>query len=187
MAENNDRSTPDYFPESEVELIDEIVLSEDILDEAGEVIGEHIETIDLLEVDGQGVVVIDDVTIVNDDEGDMMIDEIVAVLTEDGDVLVDEILTIADAEGDVMVEEHLILADAQGDVVVIDSVTISDGTEPDDRLRAAIFREELDGVELALDRLDAGTYGMCETCGNPIDDALLAEIPQARSCSAHLV
>jgi hypothetical protein len=42
------------------------------------------------------------------------------------------------------------------------------------------------GVERALEQLDAGTYGICESCGNAIEDAVLAATPQARSCSAHL-
>ena len=187
MNTSDEWSAPERFAESEVELIDEIVISDDILDDDGTVIGEHIETIDLLEVDGQGVVVIDDVTVVTDDEGDLMIDETVAVFDEDGDVFIDETVTIVDVEGDVMIEEHMIAADAQGDVVIAESLTVIDGGEADDRQLAARFREELDGVEGALERLDAGTYGLCDTCGNAIDDAVLAENPQARSCSAHLV
>ena len=187
MSNSGEWSAPDRFSDNEVELVDEIVLSEDILDEDGSVIGEHVETIDILEVDGQGVVVIDDVTIVTDDEGDLMIDETVAIFDEDGDVVLDEIITIVDAEGDVMVEEHLIAADSEGNVVIADSITVVDGGELDDRQLAPSLREELDGVELALERLDAGSYGLCDSCGNPIDDSVLAEMPQARSCSAHLV
>ena len=67
MNESGEWSAPERFDGNEVELVDEIVMSEDILDEDGSVIGEHIETIDLLNVDGQGVVMIDDVTIVTDD------------------------------------------------------------------------------------------------------------------------
>ena len=187
MNESGEWSAPERFSDNEVELVDEIVISEDILDEDGAVIGEHIETIDVLEVDGQGVVVIDDITIVTDDEGDLMIDETVAVFDEAGDVVVDETVTIVDAEGDVMVEEHLVAVDAQGDVLLAESITVIDGGELDDRALTAALHEELDGVEKALERLDAGTYGLCDTCGNPIDDAVLAETPQARSCSAHLV
>jgi RNA polymerase-binding transcription factor DksA len=40
----------------------------------------------------------------------------------------------------------------------------------------------LDQVELALTRLDDGTYGRCGSCGSPIDDALLAASPTARDC-----
>ncbi len=42
----------------------------------------------------------------------------------------------------------------------------------------------LDEVELALARLDDGTYGRCETCGAVIDDAVLAADPVVRSCGA---
>lgn len=187
MSESGEWSAPERFSDSEVELVDEIVLAEDILDEDGSVIGEHIETIDVLNVDGQGVVVIDDVTIVTDDEGDLMIDETVAIFDEDGDVIIDETITIVDAEGDVLIEEHVIAADAEGDLLLAESITVVDGGELDDRQLASALREELDGVERALERLDAGTYGLCDTCGNPIDDAVLADTPQARSCSAHLV
>jgi RNA polymerase-binding transcription factor DksA len=40
----------------------------------------------------------------------------------------------------------------------------------------------LNEVEQSLSRLDAGTYGRCEECGEPIDDARLAELPTARTC-----
>ena len=40
----------------------------------------------------------------------------------------------------------------------------------------------LDEVELALARLDDGTYGHCATCGSPIADAELAEDPLMREC-----
>jgi hypothetical protein len=41
----------------------------------------------------------------------------------------------------------------------------------------------LDQVELALSRLDDGTYGLCATCGSAIDDAHLADNPTAQNCS----
>jgi DnaK suppressor protein len=41
---------------------------------------------------------------------------------------------------------------------------------------------ELADVELALRRLDDGTYGTCEACGHPIDDSRLAAKPEARLC-----
>jgi RNA polymerase-binding transcription factor DksA len=40
----------------------------------------------------------------------------------------------------------------------------------------------LDEVEQSLARLDAGSYGRCEECGEPIDDTRLAELPTARRC-----
>ena len=44
--------------------------------------------------------------------------------------------------------------------------------------------ELLDQVELALARLDDGTYGRCDSCRGPIDDADLAVQPLVRGCSA---
>ena len=43
-------------------------------------------------------------------------------------------------------------------------------------------RIELGRVESALRRLDAGTYGACETCGNPIAPERLEAIPWAPTC-----
>jgi DnaK suppressor protein len=40
----------------------------------------------------------------------------------------------------------------------------------------------LDEVELALARLDDGTYGRCEACGALIDDSELAVGPLVREC-----
>ncbi len=40
----------------------------------------------------------------------------------------------------------------------------------------------LDEVELALARLDDGTYGRCEACGEPIADDRLTEHPIVRTC-----
>ena len=41
---------------------------------------------------------------------------------------------------------------------------------------------QLADVERALDRLDAGTYGTCEACGEPIGAARLRARPAARLC-----
>ena len=39
-------------------------------------------------------------------------------------------------------------------------------------------------ADAALARLDAGTYGTCETCGRPVGDARLEARPTARQCIA---
>ncbi len=44
----------------------------------------------------------------------------------------------------------------------------------------------LDEVEEALGRLDDGSYGQCESCGAPIDDALLTTQPVRRECAGCL-
>ena len=47
---------------------------------------------------------------------------------------------------------------------------------------AASLRETLDEVEHALGKLDTGTYGVCEGCGERIDPARLEAKPAARLC-----
>jgi RNA polymerase-binding transcription factor DksA len=41
---------------------------------------------------------------------------------------------------------------------------------------------ELADVAHALERLDQGTYGICEACGQPIGDERLEALPAARFC-----
>ncbi|MEU9790990.1 TraR/DksA C4-type zinc finger protein [Streptomyces sparsogenes] len=43
-------------------------------------------------------------------------------------------------------------------------------------------REMLLQTERALERLDAGTYGLCENCGNPIGKARMQAFPRATLC-----
>jgi RNA polymerase-binding protein DksA len=43
-------------------------------------------------------------------------------------------------------------------------------------------RRHLAEIEAAITRLDNGTYGVCETCGQPIGDARLRARPVARAC-----
>jgi RNA polymerase-binding transcription factor DksA len=47
------------------------------------------------------------------------------------------------------------------------------------------LRESLDEVEAALAKVDAGTYGLCEVCGEPIASARLEAMPAARYCITH--
>jgi RNA polymerase-binding transcription factor DksA len=50
---------------------------------------------------------------------------------------------------------------------------------------AARLRDQLDDVELALRKLDEGTYGRCEVCGREIGEARLEVMPAARFCIDH--
>ncbi len=50
---------------------------------------------------------------------------------------------------------------------------------------AAQLRVELAEVDRALQKLDDGTYGLCETCGEPIAPARLEAMPAARFCIDH--
>lgn len=43
-------------------------------------------------------------------------------------------------------------------------------------------RTQLDEIDAALARVDAGTYGVCERCGQPIPDGRLEARPTATRC-----
>ncbi|WP_329010492.1 TraR/DksA family transcriptional regulator [Streptomyces sp. NBC_01601] len=47
---------------------------------------------------------------------------------------------------------------------------------------AANAREMLTQTARALERMDAGTYGLCENCGNPIGKARMQAFPRATLC-----
>lgn len=44
------------------------------------------------------------------------------------------------------------------------------------------LREQLAAVEHALKKFEDGTYGLCDSCGQPIDPARLEALPQASLC-----
>jgi DnaK suppressor protein len=43
-------------------------------------------------------------------------------------------------------------------------------------------RREVDDIQAALGRIQAGTYGLCESCGQGINEARLKALPMARRC-----
>jgi len=45
-------------------------------------------------------------------------------------------------------------------------------------------RREMAAIQAALARIDAGTYGICDTCGETISAARLTAMPTARRCVA---
>ncbi|HZS43254.1 MAG TPA: TraR/DksA C4-type zinc finger protein [Candidatus Paceibacterota bacterium] len=54
---------------------------------------------------------------------------------------------------------------------------------------AAILRElepQLNDINLALDKIEKGTYGKCEVCQAEIEADRLKANPAARTCKAHL-
>lgn len=60
------------------------------------------------------------------------------------------------------------------------------GTETFERAKDLSILASLEGqltdLDRALDRLDRGTYGVCEACGQPIADARLEALPASRFC-----
>ena len=53
-----------------------------------------------------------------------------------------------------------------------------------DRFAALVteFREKLVDIEMAITRIDNGTYGFCSSCGNLIDTDRLGILPTAKLC-----
>jgi DnaK suppressor protein len=49
---------------------------------------------------------------------------------------------------------------------------------------AGQLRDALREVEAAIDRLEKGSYGICERCGQPISSSRLEAKPAARRCIA---
>lgn len=60
------------------------------------------------------------------------------------------------------------------------------GDEPPPSDVLAGLDDELADVERALARLDDGTYGRCEMCGQALPDERLAAAPATRRCGGHL-
>ncbi|MBW3669257.1 MAG: TraR/DksA C4-type zinc finger protein [Actinobacteria bacterium] len=73
-----------------------------------------------------------------------------------------------------------------GELSSVDQHQADVGTETFNRERDLSILEnveaELADIEHAIRRLDDGTYGTCEACGKPIDDARLEAVPAARFC-----
>jgi RNA polymerase-binding transcription factor DksA len=55
----------------------------------------------------------------------------------------------------------------------------------ENKVLASQLRAELDEVERALAKLDDGSYGTCETCGETISTDRLEAMPAARHCIQH--
>jgi DnaK suppressor protein len=79
-------------------------------------------------------------------------------------------------------------ADPSADeVVFVSDAGFSDrshSTEERSRLIALVdtHRQNLRDVELALERMDVGTYGSCVRCGDPIATERLEALPWAALC-----
>lgn len=55
----------------------------------------------------------------------------------------------------------------------------------ENRLLYDQLRKDLDDIEKALQRMDEGTYGTCEVCGEPIGAARLEVVPSTSLCIQH--
>lgn len=50
---------------------------------------------------------------------------------------------------------------------------------------AGQLRAEIEEIDRALAKIDDGTYGTCEVCGQPIAEARLEAMPATRFCIQH--
>lgn len=75
--------------------------------------------------------------------------------------------------------------DASGDLSSYSS-HMADSSDSMEREKAFLFaavkRRRLDELELALQHMAAGTFGKCESCGNPIPAKRLERMPGATLC-----
>ena len=76
-----------------------------------------------------------------------------------------------------------------GELSHVDQHPADTGTETFEREKDLSILEsleyELAQLEAALKRVDEGTYGTCEACGNPIPVERLEAQPAARFCAEH--
>jgi RNA polymerase-binding transcription factor DksA len=76
--------------------------------------------------------------------------------------------------------------DALAELSIVDQHPADVGTETFEQTKGLSILEQVEAqlrdVERALDRLDDGTYGVCEICGRPIEPARLEARPAARYC-----
>jgi DnaK suppressor protein len=74
--------------------------------------------------------------------------------------------------------------EAAGDVLDFKDVAAEDTRAVVDEVAHAHAAEELAQIAAALRRVDAGSYGQCEDCGDPIDERRLRALPGTPFCTA---
>lgn len=79
--------------------------------------------------------------------------------------------------------------DASGSLADYDQHPGDVGTETFERTKDLAVQEQLEArlrdIDDALNRVDEGTYGRCEICGEAIGGERLAALPAARFCKEH--
>lgn len=78
--------------------------------------------------------------------------------------------------------------ESSGDLSSYSSHMADQGTDAMEREKAFLFasvkRRRLDEIHSALARMDAGTFGLCESCGQQIPLKRLERVPDANLCVA---
>ncbi|MDH4227707.1 MAG: TraR/DksA family transcriptional regulator [Deltaproteobacteria bacterium] len=66
----------------------------------------------------------------------------------------------------------------------VEDLAVSDLIEETGLTVADIRLGELEAIEKTIERIDDGTYGKCEDCGEAVDGARLSAMPYAARCLA---
>ena len=77
-----------------------------------------------------------------------------------------------------------VAAEAPADVLDFKDVAAEDTRARVDEVTHAHAAAELEQIAAALRRVEAGTYGQCEDCGETIDERRLRALPATRYCTA---
>jgi DnaK suppressor protein len=74
------------------------------------------------------------------------------------------------------------------DVSQADENTVADNIESYDENTAIVntLETRYNDVKLALDKIEKGTYGICEVSGHEIESDRLEANPSARTCKEHM-
>ncbi len=76
--------------------------------------------------------------------------------------------------------------ESSGDLSSYSSHLADQGTDTMEREKAFLFvsqkRRRLDDIDIALQRIVAGTFGTCEVCGQEIPPRRMERIPTATTC-----
>lgn len=74
------------------------------------------------------------------------------------------------------------------DVLPADENEVADVFEELEENKALLetFEAQLRDVDAALEKIEKGTYGICEVSGEPIEEDRLEANPSARTCKAHM-
>lgn len=102
------------------------------------------------------------------------------LLTEKRNVMIEEMEYIKKSDMNVT------LKDATGDHSAYTFHMADQGTDNMEREKS-FFYAQRDGrylyhLDMALEKIDNGTYGKCESCGKEIDKKRLEAVPHARFC-----
>jgi DnaK suppressor protein len=87
---------------------------------------------------------------------------------------------------DLQREREAALSDTGGELSSFDQHPGDSGTETFEMEKNVSLREQVDDelqeIEAAFQRLERGTYGICQACGKPIGDERLEALPATRFC-----